>query len=364
MRPEADPSGPPIPLPDGAAVLAGAPPAAWLRSLNFDSFLICGCAVLAIGTGSLTVVRPELFPLVLALNFFLLGYHHVVSTYTRISFDSESFRQHRHLIVWLPPIVLVATLAAVQMFGAWAISTTYFYWQWFHYTRQSYGIERMYWRKAGGAGNRDRATWGVIYVLPLWGILLRCYQQQPLFLEMEILYVPVSLWVLVGASLAATAFLIVWGVQRIMELRRGELRLAHSLYVVSHAAIFLIGYGVVQHIDHGWLVLNVWHNAQYILIVWLYNQNRFKSGIDPQHRFLSTISQPNRAISYFAVCVSITAIIFVSLNKLGAFLSFTGLPVIVILYMTVNFHHYIVDGVIWKLRKPAVREQLGLPSPH
>ena len=140
MRPEADPSEPLIPLPDGAAVLAGAPPTVWLRSLNFDSLLICGCAVLAIGTGSLAVVRPELFPLVLALNFFLLGYHHVVATYTRIAFDSESFRQHRSLVVWLPPIVLMGVVATVQMFGAWAVGTTYFYWQWFHYTRQSYVV--------------------------------------------------------------------------------------------------------------------------------------------------------------------------------------------------------------------------------
>ncbi len=218
----------------------------------------------------------------------------------------------------------------------------------------------MYWRKAGGASGRDRASWGIVYLLPLWGILLRCYQEQPLFLGMEILYLPVPLAVVVGAGLAAVGFLAVWAFQRIQELRRGEFRLAHSLYILSHVAVFLIGYGLIRNIDHGWLVLNVWHNAQYILIVWFYNQNRFKGGIDPEHRFLSTISQPNRAVSYFAICVSITVIIFYLMEELGAALAFTGLPAMVILYMTVNFHHYVVDGVIWKLRKPTVREQLGL----
>ena len=51
------------------------------------------------------------------------------------------------------------------------------YAQWFHYTRQSYGISRMYLRKAGAISAwRDFVLDGVIYALPLWGILYRSYQ--------------------------------------------------------------------------------------------------------------------------------------------------------------------------------------------
>jgi hypothetical protein len=32
-----------------------------------------------------------------------------------------------------------------------------------------------------------------------------------------------------------------------------------------------------------------------------------------------------------------------------------------IIYQTINFHHYIVDSLIWKLRKPKLRQNLGLP---
>ncbi len=355
--------GTPIPSPDGTAAIARRiPPPAWLRNTSFDSLLIYGCALLAMGGGFLAIQRPDLFPMLLGLNFFLLGYHHVVSTYTRIAFDSDSFQQYRFLILWVPLFVLGGVISAVQILGPWAISTTYFYWQWLHYTRQSYGIEQMYWRKAGGGSRRDRASWGIIYALPLWGILLRCYQQQPLFLDMEILYVPVAYWAVVSLGAVATTLMSVWAFQRILELRRGELRVAHSLYVLSHAAIFYVGYILIDDIDRGWFVLNIWHNAQYILIVWFYNQNRFKNGVEPQHRFLSTISQPHRIVSYFAVCIAITTLIFLAVEKVGSSLAFTGLPMFVVLYMTVNFHHYVVDGVIWKLRKPRVREQLGLPS--
>ena len=58
------------------------------------------------------------------------------------------------------------------------MATVYLYAQWFHYTRQSYGISRMYLRKAGAfPQTRDVVLDGVIYALPLWGILYRSYQQ-------------------------------------------------------------------------------------------------------------------------------------------------------------------------------------------
>ncbi len=32
----------------------------------------------------------------------------------------------------------------------------------------------------------------------------------------------------------------------------------------------------------------------------------------------------------------------------------------IIIYQTINFHHYVVDGLIWKARKPLLRKTLGL----
>jgi len=47
----------------------------------------------------------------------LLGYHHVVSTFTRLVFDAESFRRHGYLVVQVPLLVIAGTVAAVAMFG-------------------------------------------------------------------------------------------------------------------------------------------------------------------------------------------------------------------------------------------------------
>jgi hypothetical protein len=118
--------------------------------------------------------------------------------------------------------------------------------------------------------------------------------------------------------------------------------------------IFYVGYIGIEQINPGWLVLNVWHNAQYVLFVWLFNTNRFKSGIDPEARFLSTISQPKNAWRYFGCCLAVSTLIY------GAIQVAMPLGALVVVYQTINFHHYIVDALIWKLRRKEVGAKLGL----
>jgi hypothetical protein len=36
------------------------------------------------------------------------------------------------------------------------------------------------------------------------------------------------------------------------------------------------------------------------------------------------------------------------------------LPLALIVYQTINFHHYIVDALIWKLRRKPVQQVLGV----
>ncbi len=155
---------------------------AWLRSAPFDLWFIFGVAGLALASGYACVLEPSLFPRILFLDLYLLGYHHVVSTFTRLAFDRDSFLEHRFLVVWLPIIVLLTVVSVVVVVGGWVLPTAYFYWQWFHYTRQSYGIERVYRAKASEGGideatpGSDLVTRAALYLPPLWGILLRSYQ--------------------------------------------------------------------------------------------------------------------------------------------------------------------------------------------
>lgn len=334
---------------------------AWLRSKRFDLSFIVGIPALAFATGLVVVLQPQLFIPILIFDLWFLAYHHVIATYTRICFDRTSFAEHWPLLVILLPAVTIATLAVAYGVGIWTVISVYFYWQWWHYTRQSWGISRAYRGKERSAlyedGWLDQA---IFYAVPVLGILYRSHQDPGKFLNLELRMIPVASIVVQAAAAVALVLLGYWLIRRWQAWREGRLAAVHTLYMTTHFAVFAVAYLLIDDISRGWLVINIWHNAQYILFVWMYNQRRFKDGVDPQARFLSYISQPGRLWLYLTSCLLISGVFYVAvLGTLDA-LFFGGLAAAIVVYQIVNFHHYIVDSMIWKVRKEPMRKALGL----
>jgi len=326
--------------------------AGWLRSARFDLNFIVGTTILALVTGWVVVMDPRLFTPVLMLDLWLLGQHHVVSTYTRLCFSKGDLARHRFLVFYLPFIVLAGALAAGFGIGWWILGSTYFYWQWFHYTRQSWGVSQFYRRKAGGrADDSELATRLAFYLPPLWGILHRSWQAPTEFLGLDFKVLPIPELVVDAMGIAAVAALSWWIVLRINAWRRGDFALAHTLYMASHQIVFFAGYLLIEDVTYGWLVINIWHTAQYILFVWLQNNNRFRDGIDPVARSLSTLCQSDKILRYFATCLAVSSLLYVAIQMASTAVGDVGLPLAILIYQTINFHHYIVDSVIWRSRK-------------
>lgn len=328
-------------------------------------------------------MNPYVFMVLLYADIYLLGSHHIVAMYTRLCFDKDSARENKFFLTVLPVLVVVGIIAAMWAFGGTAIVTTvYLYWQWFHYTRQSYGITRIYARKEPPQSRED--TWLqnlVLYLVPLWGILYISMQHRlnpkmeflfsPFYGVLDRLPVSAAQSILGVAEIAAIAAVVLWVVRLPMRYLDGKLAVLPTLYVVSHVLIFMTGYywlGGKIHINLGWLVINIWHNCQYILIVWLYNNNRFRGGIDERHPFLSTLSQARFLWRYFGTCIGITIVLALAIRAFST-LAPSFLPHLVmeegggwavLVYQALNFHHYIVDSYIWKVRKKEVRERLGV----
>ena len=333
----------------------------WLISPRFDLSLVMGVLVLAIATAAVVVRFPDLFLPVLLLDLWLLGYHHVIATYTRLCFDKTSFQNSRFLIFGLFPLVAIATLSLAHVAGLWTIFTIYFYWQWFHYARQSWGISRAYRAKDPDAlyedGWLDKA---IFYAVPVLGILYRSHQNPERFINFEIKTLPVSTWIVTVAAAVTAILLACWIVRRVQAWLAGQLSPVHTLYMLSHFTIFAVGYLWIKDVTYGWLAINIWHNAQYILFVWMFNARRFRGGVDSAARFLSYISQPRRLWLYLAVCIAITGIFYVGVLGTINNLFLGGVAGTLVLYQIVNFHHYVVDSLIWKVRKAPIRQTLGL----
>lgn len=334
----------------------------WLVSPAFDLCLIGGVAVLALTAGAISVNFPSLFGIILLADLWFLGYHHVIATFTRLAFDAQSFKQYKFLIVWLPIIVAVAVVAAVLIAGPWVLATTYLYWQWYHYMRQGYGISRVYQCKTNPT--TDRVDEFILYTVPVAGILYRSYQDPGRFLGMELKVLPVP-WVVVEAALWISVAAVAWWIVRQFYFcRQGKVTLAYMLFTVSHFLVFAVGYILIEDINFGWLVLNIWHNAQYIMFVWMFHNKRFKNAVDPNSRFLSTLTLRRNQWKYYAVCLGLTTLVYLPLSKILFNVHIpqlsTTFPLVLIFYQTMNFHHYIVDAVIWKVRKKPIQKTLEI----
>lgn len=319
----------------------------WLKDQRFDLTFIIGLTGLALVSGIAVLAEPRLLMPILLADLWLLGYHHVIATYTRLCFDKESLNRYGFLVVGLPFVVAAGCVGAVALAsGLWIIVSIYFYWQWFHYTRQSWGIAQAYRRKS--ARNPQALTkldTVLFYALPIAGVMHRSAQEVESFLGMPIRMLPMPAELAAGAVILAVILVVCWIGQTVVSARRGQVSLPYALYQLTHHLIFFTAYILIPDITVGWLVINIWHNAQYVLFVWLFNNRRFSAGVSPKASLLSKLSQDGRIVWYLGFCLLLSSAVYWFLgNVLPMFLA---MPVFII-YHIINFHHYVVDAVIWR----------------
>jgi hypothetical protein len=327
------------------------PAADWLRSRPFDVALLVLVPALALALGGAAALFPAFFFYALTFDIWVLAYPHVTSTYTRIAFDRASARRHWFLLTGLPALVLGGTATIAALGGAGGLFTAYYVGQTYHYTRQSYGIARAYRRRGGASASTGLLSDAVIYAFPVWGLLRRAHQGHDVFYDNP-LYLPrVPAFLVHGAGVIAWALFLVWAYRELRGLARGSGRYGHALFVSSHVLVTVVSYVLIGEITAGWLVVNLWHNAQYLLFVWGFNASRFRDGPDPASAFLSRLCQPRNAWVYALFCVAFGAALYAALDQLGARITMGAFPALLTLHLSVNFHHYLVDGVIWKSRR-------------
>ena len=327
-------------------------------SESFDGALLLAPFLAGLTCAVIAVSDPRMYPIILLADLWFLGYHHVVATYTRLAFDSESLRRNRFFAVDLLLLVTVATMTVALTAGAWVIASMFLYLQWFHYMRQGYGISRMYFRATARGrvpGARDLAADLVIYLVPIYGIAHRSATMGDEFLGLPVKAIVLPDIVITALGTAAAVATAAWVLRTARAAARGEMDSRYTAFVASHVGIFLTAYVLTENVNVGWLAINVWHNLQYVLVVWMVNGKRYAGGIDPKARFLSTISQPGRARAYFGCCLAISTVIYFALDQVTSALLGGGVAAVLGIYMGINFHHYVVDAMIWKRRRVAAQ---------
>jgi len=345
-----------------AIAIPSRPAVAWLYGRNFDLGFTLGIAALALLAGGALSVHPGWFVPIFFLNMWGLGFPHVVATFTRVAFDRQSFAQHRFLVAGLPALMFVAVVGIGVSQGQWALATIYLFWQAFHYARQNYGIAQTYARRPENVGGvNERLSRWILYAIPLWGILFRSFEAPPTFLGLDVWFPPVP-EVAVRAVGAVTAGLIVWWCVEQLRLARageGRLPISHFLYMASYIAVFVTGYLLIDDLDVGWLVVSIWHNAQYLGFVWYTNNKQFGARLDPQRRLLSRLSQPRHLPAFLLTCALISTVAYSLIFYASSLLVLQPVSLALLIGQTLNYHHYIVDAVIWRRPKVAPKAALA-----
>ncbi len=321
-------------------------PSPWLRSRGFDLVLIVGVLTLALALGGVATRSPVLFAWVLVFDLWLLAYPHVASTFVRLAVAPETWRYNRWWLVALLPAVALATGSLTWWGGVIALNTLYFVWQTWHYTRQSYGISRAYQRRTRPA--RDHLADVILYAFPIWGLLHRSGQGMQEFYGMPLHAPQAPAWAVGLAGTIAILALVGWLARALIKR---EFAPTHTAFVLSHVIITVVSYVWVEDITQGWLFINIWHNAQYLLFVWAANTQRFGSHPEPRRSLVSRLCRPQLAAAYAALCLVAGGLFYLSLGLVVGRTTWNVLPLVLVAHMTVNFYHYCIDAVIW--RRPA-----------
>jgi hypothetical protein len=340
-----------ISLRSTAAAAVSPTPRSVVWNETFDMALLVAPVSLGLLAAAFVSARPQLYAAVVLADLWFLGYHHVVSTYTRLGFSPRNLRLNRFLAVDLLIAVVLATTALAFTAGAWVVATAFLYLQWFHYMRQGYGISRMYFRATNEgkvADARDLIADLVVYVVPICAIVHRSVSIGDVFLGMPVKAIVPSSFIVTMVTAAALIMVAVWGARAAHRFSVGTADLRYEGLIFSHIVIFTVAYIWIDDANVGWLAINVWHNLQYVLVVWMVNVKRYAGRIDASEPLLSRISQPGRAVMYFGCCLGITTIIYAGLNQFTALVLGGGLTATLGVYMGINFHHYVVDALIWK----------------
>jgi hypothetical protein len=248
---------------------------------------------------------PTSFETLFLINIWLISVPHTFATFTR-----SDRRKIKSLIL---PIVILLTYMAAIVFtghtqGIVLIYGIYFCWQQFHYTRQNYGI--------GKQSAKTSSSWDQAFYLISSGlILLSSFSSGPQNFFGYALANPLPL------SLSANVcFFLVFSAATILSLFQ------KTLMPLEHVLIFSLAYLGAEHFALGWLLLNVYHNLQYLSFMQLFE----------------------RKWSYLLWPLSLTLAFFILQHHSVQSLNFFSVPLGLALMLALNFTHYTFDGVIWR----------------
>jgi hypothetical protein len=288
----------------------------------------------------------------------LVNMPHFLASYRMVYRTRACIRQHPWAAIYVPALLLISCIVAVYA-SRWTavpisalltISGAYLAW---HYTGQAWGMMATFTHLDGNPFNQveRRLIRGSLFILTAWHIVWFFYLGYSQYLDLTPLYIGLS---------ALTAVALVMGLVGFRLHRRRTGRVAPLRAWLPWIAIF-VWYATMARVGLPALfVVQIAHAIQYLIFPFRVEVNRTARSLSAAPRQLMALY-----LAGYVVALLVGSILAGIALPLGAMAVVTdwvgsrpGEAVVIAISAFFNIHHYFTDGVVWKLRDPAVRQDL------
>jgi hypothetical protein len=308
--------------------------------------------LLALGRTDVLLLNPGVQAWVGAL----VNMPHFLASYRMVYRTRDSIRAHPWAAIYVPTLLLIACASAV-IASRWTdvpvsllltISSTYLAW---HYTSQAWGMIATFTHLDKNPFNtiERRLVRSSLYILAAWHVVWFFYLGYDQMVDLTPLYVGLSILTAVALAMGLTGFAM-------HKARTG--RIAPLRAWIPWVAIF-VWYGAMARVGLPALfIVQIAHALQYLIFPFRVEMNRTRRAAGSGQLIAFQL------MIYVVVLLvgSIIASILLPLGAMAVVTDWLGSRPGEVVGFTIstffNIHHYFTDGVVWKLRDPAVRADL------
>ena len=288
----------------------------------------------------------------------LINMPHFLASYRMVYRTRASIRAHRWAAIYVPTLLLIFCVVAVYasrstdapISALLTISSTYLAW---HYTSQAWGMAATFTFLDGNPFSQleRRLIRGSLFILTAWHIVWFFYLGYSQYVDLTPLYIGLS---------ALTAVALVMGLTGFFLHRRRTGRFAPLRAWIPWIAIF-VWYATMARVGLPALfIVQIAHALQYLIFPFRVEVNRATRALSAAPRQLISLYMAVYLVALLAG--SVIAAIALPLGAMAVVTDWIGSRPGVVVGFAIsaffNIHHYFTDGVVWKLRDPAVREDL------
>jgi hypothetical protein len=290
----------------------------------------------------------------------LVNMPHFLASYRMVYRTRASIRAHPWAAIYVPSLLLVFCVAAVVA-SRWTdvpvsalltISSTYLAW---HYTSQAWGMIATFTSLDGNPFNalERRLVRGSLFILTAWHVVWFFHLGYAPYVNLTPLYVGLSVLTAVALAMGLAGFALHKSrTGRIAPLRAWIPWIAIFVWYAAMARIGLPALFIVQ----------IAHALQYLIFPLRVEVNRTRRAVGTGAPASQLVSFHIAVYLVVLLAGSIIAAIVLPLGAMAVVTNWLGSRPGQVVGFAIsaffNIHHYFTDGVVWKLRDPAVREDL------